>query len=124
MYFNGYAQKPKVWMISDGSDKNIQGSNHWETISDPDDIPAIAGYLLMSNEFDTRGIVVDSHHGLAGKNIPDQKKWADDYFGKAHAKDLPALNKNIEGHKNHINFIESCIKSTGEKYNPAKNINR
>ncbi|MFI3270359.1 MAG: hypothetical protein SNJ09_06115, partial [Rikenellaceae bacterium] len=38
------AQKPAVWLISDGG----------EQINDPDDISAVAGYLLMSNHFDTR----------------------------------------------------------------------
>jgi hypothetical protein len=35
------------------SDKSIPGKNHMGTVNDPDDISAMAGYLLMSNEFET-----------------------------------------------------------------------
>lgn len=44
------------------SDPLLEGNNHMGTINDPDDISAMAGYLLMANNFDTRGIVVASTH--------------------------------------------------------------
>ena len=113
------AQKPKVWIITDGSDKNIKGENFFGTVSDPDDISAIAGYLLMSNMFDTRAIVVASHkRNFYLMKAPDQKKWADEYFGKAYLDDLPMLNKHIGGYQERINFMESCLKKLGEEFDP------
>ena len=64
MHFIGTAapaSKPRVWIYSDMSDKRIPGSNAERTVNDPDDISAMAGYLLMANEFETLGIVVDQH---------------------------------------------------------------
>jgi hypothetical protein len=60
--FVAQAAKPVVWIYTDMSDKTIPGQNHMGTVNDPDDISAMAGYLLMGNEFDTRGIVVASTH--------------------------------------------------------------
>jgi len=114
------AQKPKVWIISDGSDKEIKNEKTGKPIGDPDDLSAISGYLLMSNLFDTRGIVVASTQNFKHRIVPNQKDWADKYFGKAYAKDLPNLNKNIGGFQPSINFIESCIKETGERFNNKK----
>ena len=50
--------KPKVWIYTDMSDKNIGGIEKEGSANDPDDISAMAGYLLMANEFDSKGIVV------------------------------------------------------------------
>ncbi len=86
---NSFAQKPIVWVITDGSDKSIINPETGRFVGDPDDISALAGYLLMSNMFDTRGIVVASKGNLANLKAPDQKKWAEGYFGKAYASDLP-----------------------------------
>ncbi|MDQ5977275.1 MAG: hypothetical protein QG602_247, partial [Verrucomicrobiota bacterium] len=44
------ASKPIVWIYTDMSDKAIPGKNHMGTVNDPDDISAMAGYLLLANE--------------------------------------------------------------------------
>lgn len=100
------AQKPKVWLISDGG-KNI---------NDPDDISAVASYLLMSNNFDTRAIVFGSTVHPWNKNKPDQVAWANETYGKAYAADLPNLNKYIGGYQKTIRFMESSIKGQGENF--------
>jgi Protein of unknown function (DUF1593) len=111
------AQKPKVWIYTDMSDNTIPGKNHMKTVNDPDDISAMAGYLLMANMFDTKGIVVTSTHRLEHKNSGNQADWANDFFGKAYKKDVLNLNKNIGGYPKNIEFIQSCIKESAEKYN-------
>ncbi len=114
------AQKPKVWIYSDMSDKTIQGKDHG-TANDPDDISAMAGYLLMANMFDTKGIVIASTHRSEHKTSSNQADWANAFFGEAYKKDLQNLNKNIGGFPESIEFVESCIKESAEKYNPTKN---
>ena len=116
------AQKPKVWIYSDMSDKTIQGKDHG-TANDPDDISAMAGYLLMANMFDTRGIVIASTHRSEHKTSGNQADWANTFFGEAYKKDVVHLNKNIGGFPSTVNFIQSCIKVTAEKYEPTKNYN-
>ncbi len=115
-----YAQKPKVWIISDGSDKDIKHPKTGKKIGDSDDLSAIAAYLLMSNEFDTRGIVVASTQDFKGIKTPNQAKWAKDYFGNAYKKDLKKLNESIGGYQSSINFIESSIKDSAEKFDNTK----
>ncbi|WP_066631371.1 family 43 glycosylhydrolase [Labilibacter marinus] len=100
------AQKPVVWVISDGG----------ENINDPDDISAIASYLLMSNNFDTRAIVMASTSHHWNKDTPDQGKWAQETYGKAYAADLPNLNKYIGGYQKEIRFMESSVKGQGENF--------
>jgi hypothetical protein len=73
--------KPKVWIYTDMSDKNIRGIEKEGSANDPDDISAMAGYLLMANEFDTKGIVVSSTHRNVHKTSPNQAQWAASYFG-------------------------------------------
>ncbi|NIJ44875.1 hypothetical protein FHR24_001314 [Wenyingzhuangia heitensis] len=103
------AQKPVVWLISDGG-KNI---------NDPDDISAIASYLLMANRFDTRAIVLGSTTHPWNKNTSDQKEWAIETYGKAYKADLPNLNKYIGGYQKEISFMESSIKGMGKSFSPA-----
>lgn len=98
-----FAQKPKVWLISDGG----------ENINDPDDISAVAGYILMSNHFDTRAIVMASTIHPWHKTKPDQAKWAKETYGKAYAADLPNLNKYIGGYQKEFLFLESSVKGIG-----------
>ena len=112
------AQKPKVWIISDGTRETLKFDNKKGHLGDPDDISALAGYLLMSNMFDTRGIVMGSTHHKELKFTPEEKPWFDEHFGGAYAKDLPQLNRNIGGYQEKIPFIESSIKKTGEVYQP------
>ena len=112
--------KPKVWIYTDMSDKTLKGGNKEHTINDPDDMSAMGGYLLMANEFDTLGIVVASTHRKEHARTPDQAEWATEYFGKAYASDLPALNKNIGGYPETISFTQSCIKESSERYDPKK----
>lgn len=97
-------QKPAVWLISDGGDG----------INDPDDISAVASYLLMSNMFDTRAIVMAStlHHWH--KETDDQGEWAKRTYGKAYAADLANLNKYIGGYQREIRFMESSVKAHGD----------
>ena len=113
------AQKPKVWIYSDMSDKTIPGKDHG-TANDPDDISGMAGYLLMANRFDTRGIVVASTHRSEHKTSGNQADWANAFFGEAYKKDVVQLNKNIGGFPSAVNFIQSCIKETAEKYDSTK----
>lgn len=114
------AQKPKVWIYTDMSDKTIAGKNHMGTLNDPDDISAMAGYLLMGNMFDTKGIVVASTHRGEHANTPDQEEWANTFWGDAYKVDVPYLNKNIGGFPEEIRFMQSCIKQSGERFDPSK----
>ena len=47
------APKPIVWIYTDMSDSTLKGSEQRGHVNDPDDISAMAGYLLLANEFDT-----------------------------------------------------------------------
>ncbi len=116
------AQKPAVWIISDGCDKELrQMENPNKYVTDPDDISAIASYLLMSNLFDTRGIVVGSNDGISLlPKVADQAEWAENYFGAAYQADLEALNKEIGGYQESHNFIESSLVRKGMDYDPEK----
>lgn len=101
--------KPRVWIISDGNDNSLHRPNG-RHITDPDDVSALATYLLMSNRFDTRGIVVASSSGSLLTGKPSQATWAKEYFGKAYQEDLPNLNKYIGGYQAEIPFYESFLK--------------
>lgn len=114
------AQKPKVWIISDGARETLQFNNEKGHLGDPDDISALAGYLLMANMFDTRGIVIGSTHHKELKYTPEEKPWFDNFLGKAYALDLSRLNKAIGGYPDSIPFIESSIKITSEVYQTNK----
>jgi hypothetical protein len=116
----GFAQKPLVWIYTDMSDKTLKGSEREGSVNDPDDISAMASYLLMSNEFETLGIVVSSTHRKEHANTPNQAEWADSYFGKAYATDLPGL-KNIGGYPEKLTFTQSCIKESAERFSSEKN---
>jgi Protein of unknown function (DUF1593) len=112
--------KPKVWIYTDMSDKNIKGQEKEGSANDPDDISAMAGYLLMSNMFDTKGIVVTSTHRKEHKTSPNQAEWANRFFGDAYRQDVVHLNKNIGGYPADIQFVQSCIKETAERYASEK----
>ena len=113
-------RKPIVWIYSDISDKNLPGPNKHHTINDPDDISAMAAYLMLYNRFDTRGIVLTSTSRKEHKNSPDQAEWAKEYFGMAYKKDVKGWNKNIGGYsEEEIPFIESAIKVSGERLDPS-----
>ncbi len=112
------AGKPRVWIISDMSDSRLPGDNHRGTINDPDDISAMAGYLLMANEFDTRGIVVTSTNRPDHATTPNQADWANGFFGKAYREEVAKLNKHLGGYPRSIEFIESSIKKTAERFQP------
>jgi hypothetical protein len=92
-----FAAKPAVWIYTDMSDKSIPGDNHMGTVNDPDDISAMAGYLLLAGEFDTRGIVVASTHRKAHASSPDQAAWANRLFGHAYRAEVGNLNRNLGG---------------------------
>ncbi len=112
--------KPKVWIYTDMSDPTLKGSNHRGTINDPDDVSAMAGYLLMANEFETLGIVVASTHRQEHRTTPNQADWANRLFGGAYRADLPQLQNQFEGFPNEISFVQSSIKSTAEKFVESK----
>ena len=116
-----FAQKPLVWIYTDMSDKTLKGSEREGSVNDPDDISAMAGYLLMSNEFNTLGIVVSSTHRKEHVNTPNQAEWANSFFGKAYATDLTGLNKNIGGYPEKLTFTQSCIKESAERFSYEKN---
>lgn len=115
------AQKPLVWIYTDMSDKTLKGSEREGSVNDPDDISAMAGYLLMSNEFNTLGIVVSSTHRKEHVNTPNQAGWASNFFGKAYSTDLTGLNKNIGGYPEKLTFTQSCIKESAERFSYEKN---
>ena len=83
--------KPVVWIYTDMSDKSIPGPNKEGTVNDPDDISAMAGYLLLADCFDTRGIVVASTHRKQHATSGNQAEWAQHYFGEAYAADVVNL---------------------------------
>lgn len=107
--------KPLVWIFTDMSDKNIKNSKG-EPVNDPDDISTMAAYALMSNEFNTLGIVVSSTHRSELKNSPDQAVWANNHIGNAYKEELNNLNKNIGGYQSSLPFIESSIKKTAHHF--------
>jgi hypothetical protein len=115
------APKPVVWIYTDMSDKTIPGKNHMGTVNDPDDISAMAGYLLLANEFDTRGIVVASTHRPEHATTPDQAAWADRFIGEAYRAEVANLNANFGGgFPADITFTQSSIKASAERYDPKK----
>ncbi|MEM6885559.1 MAG: nucleoside hydrolase-like domain-containing protein [Verrucomicrobiota bacterium] len=113
--------KPKVWIYSDGADRALERAPG-KHITDPDDISALANYLLMSNQFETLGVVVGGNRNAS----PEQRKlsmktWAEELFLKAYLEDLPKLNDEIGGYQHSIRFIESYIWSNPEKFDLEKN---
>ncbi|WP_236620995.1 PVC-type heme-binding CxxCH protein [Rhodopirellula sallentina] len=112
--------RPKVWIITDMSDKRVKRANDGHSVNDPDDISAMAGYLLMANEFETLGIVVTSTHRDVHQTSSNQAAWANEYFGEAYRSEVSALNKAIGGYPDDIQFTQSCIKETAERYNPKR----
>lgn len=114
------AQKPLVWIYTDMTDSSLKGNNHMGTINDPDDISAMAGYLLMANMFDTRGIVVGSTHRKEHVNTSNQAVWANKFFGDAYQADVVNLNKKIGGYPGKIQFLQSCIKESAERFDSNK----
>ncbi|NJM55843.1 MAG: hypothetical protein HC841_08075 [Verrucomicrobiae bacterium] len=112
--------KPKVWIYTDMSDGTLKGPTHMGTVNDPDDISAMAGYLLLANEFETLGIVVASTHRKEHRSTPDQGAWANRFFGDAYRAEVAALNRASGGYPADIRFTQSCIKESGERYDAAK----
>jgi hypothetical protein len=117
-YSIALAQKPRVFIYTDMSDNELPGTNHMGTINDPDDISAMAGYLLFANMFDTRAIVIASTHRSEHRNTPDQAIWANQFIGDAYRADVANLNKHIGGFPEDVLFVQSSIKETSERYNP------
>ncbi len=120
-FFYAYAigaNKPKVFIYTDMSDKNILGNNKEHTVNDPDDISAMAAYLMLYNKFDTKGIVLCSTHRSEHITSPNQAIWAQKYFGDAYKKDRKQLQKVYGDFPKKIPFIESSIKVSGERYIP------
>lgn len=117
---NAKNTKPKVWIYTDMSDKTIPGPNKEHTTNDPDDISAMGGYLLISNEFNTLGIVVASTHRKEHKTSGNQADWANYYFGTAYKQDRKQLQKELKGYPKKIEFTESCIKVSAEKFDNSK----
>jgi hypothetical protein len=113
------ASKPKVWIYTDMSDNSLKGKDHG-TVNDPDDISAMAGYLLMMNEFNTLGIVVASTHRKEHKTSGNQADWANSFFGKAYKQDRKQLQKNLKGYPKKVEFMESCIKVSAERFDNSK----
>ena len=114
------APKPIVWIYTDMSDSTLKGSEQRGHVNDPDDISAMAGYLLLANEFDTRGIVVSSTHRREHATSPDQGAWANRFFGDAYRAEVDRLNQTLGGFLADLRFVESSIKKTAERYDSAK----
>lgn len=113
-------EKPLTWIYTDMSDPTLPGTNHRGTINDPDDVSAMAGYLLMANEFETLGIVVASTHRKEHAATPDQGEWARLTFATAYAADRPRLERAFGGYPEALRIIESGIKKTAELFDPAR----
>lgn len=111
---------PKVWIYTDMSDPTLPGTNHRGTVNDPDDVSAMAGYLLMANHFETLGIVVASTHRKEHATSPDQAAWANRVFGNAYRADLPQLKQRLGRYPDDVKFIQSCIKESAEKFDEQK----
>ncbi|MEM6470751.1 MAG: family 43 glycosylhydrolase [Planctomycetota bacterium] len=113
-------QKPKVWIYTDMSDPTLEGNNHAGTINDPDDVSAMASYLLMANEFETLGIVVSSTHRSEHRETPNQADWAKSFLGDAYQRDFVGLDKQFGGYPESFRWIQSSIKETAEKFSKSK----
>ena len=107
---------PKVWIYTDMSDPTLPGTNHRNTVNDPDDVSAMAAYMLMANRFETLGIVVTSTHRKEHATSPDQAAWANQLFGKAYRSDLPQLKQSFQGYPDDFHFVQSCIKESAERF--------
>lgn len=113
--------KPAVWIYTDMSDKTIPGPNHMGTLNDPDDISAMAAYLLFADQFDTRGIVVASTHRADHATTPDQAAWADNLIGSAFRAESAHLKRVLGGdYPADVRFMQSGIKATGESFDPSR----
>ena len=112
--------KPVVWIYTDMSDKSIPGPNKEGTVNDPDDISAMAGYLLLADCFDTRGIVVASTHRKQHATSGNQAEWAQHYLGEAYAADVVNLKKVYPDFPDSISFTQSCIKESAERFDYKK----
>jgi hypothetical protein len=108
--------RPKVWIYTDMSDPGLPGTNHRGTINDPDDVSAMAGYLLMADRFETLGIVVASTHRKEHATTPDQADWANRVFGEAYRADVVGLKRSSASYPDDISFVQSCIKESAEKF--------
>lgn len=116
------SNKPAIWIISDGCDNSLRNpKDSTKHLTDPDDISAIAAYLLMANHFDTRAIVVASNGGISTvPSAPNQGEWATEFFGKAYEEDIKVLNPEIGGYQPTIPFIESSIRYKWAHFNPEE----
>lgn len=110
-----FAAKPRVWVSSDMTDKRLPGPGRSGTITDPDDISAMAGFLLFANAFDVRGISISCTSRKEIASAPDQAEWANRYLGAAYSKDVKNLNATLGGYPESIQFIQSSIK--GARFN-------
>jgi hypothetical protein len=112
--------RPKVWIYTDMSDPTLPGTNHRGTINDPDDVSAMAGYLLMADRFETLGIVVASTHRQEHAKTPDQAAWTKRIFGEAYQADVVGLTQSSDRYPDEIQFAQSCIKESAEKFVDGK----
>ena len=93
-----YAQKPKVWIITDMSDPtDLRGDG--KPVNDPDDVVSMAAYLLMANRFDTRGISVAS---TMRNHKKDPLTFANNVLEKAYLDDRPGLSSIGEIGRAHV----------------------
>jgi hypothetical protein len=53
-------------------------------------------------------------------DTPDQARWAIRYFGDAYRQDVYGWNQHIGGDPDNIRYNQSCMKETGELYNPER----
>lgn len=112
--------RPKVWIFTDMSDPTLPGTNHRGTINDPDDVSAMAGYLLMADRFETLGIVVASTRRKEHATTPDQAAWANRFFGDAYRAEVTRLKKTSAKYPDDIHFLQSCIKESAEGFVEGK----
>ncbi len=114
----GLAEKPAVWVLSDMTDKRLPGPGASGTITDPDDISAMAGFLLFANEFVIHGITISSTSRKQILSAPDQAAWANSYIGAAYRQDVASLNAHLGGYPEDIVFKQAS--SGGQRFNEER----
>ena len=106
--------KPRIWIHTDMTGVTgfkVDGSIATaitDTDSDADDQVAMAMYLMMANQFDTKGIILTS---TTRNTVLNTLTKFNEVHGAAYNSDLPCLNSNIGGYPTlaELNVKESSL---------------
>lgn len=98
--------KPNVWILTDMSDPRLG-------VNDPDDVVAMAMYLLNADRFNTASVTVASTHRSRLLTAPNQATWASGHLGGAYAKAQPCLQAQYGGYPSTVPWRQSSL-STGD----------